>query len=475
MIPIPHREMDPYVPWSMLDMKIFSLVRGDGLRSKSVRSSLFTLLNISSENLLRLGGNLVLTRLLFPEAFGIMALVQLVMTGLKMFSDIGVRLSIIQNEQGEDPQFLDTAWVIQISRGVFLWLATWALAAPVAAFYDAPILAQLLPVAGLLALFEGFNSTKLATASRNLALGRATMINLIARVVGLAALIALAFLWANVWAMVIGGLVAPFLIMVLSHTALPGHRNRFRFKHSAAHALFRFGRYIFLSTLAGFLVMQADRAILGKFVSLSDLALYNIAAMLATLPKMVQQQLFDKVLFALYSHRPPADSPENYRNIARARLIVVGISLLLLAAMALGGNALIVLLYDSRYEAAGPLLVMMAVAALPGLISGGYPTMVATRGHSGRFALIISASAVLRTIILLIAVPYFGVVGAALSPLIATLLFYPAMVWLIQPYKGWIPQQDLGFGLIALAVAALALWINQDAVHEALVIFSPAS
>lgn len=456
-------------------MKLFSIFQGNGLRGRSVRSSFFTLVNIGSENLIRLGGNLILTRLLFPEAFGIMALVQLVMTGLKMFSDIGVRLSIIQNERGDDPEFLDTAWVIQIGRGFLLWLTTWVLAAPVAAFYNTPILAQLLPVAGLLAVFEGFNSTRLATSSRNLALGRMTMISLTARSVGLAVMLVLAFIWESVWAMVIGGLVGPLLIMVMSHTLLPGHRNRFRFERSAARDLVRFGRYIFLSTLAGFLVLQADRAILGKLVSLSDLALYNIAAMLATLPKMIQQQLFDRVLYSLYSHRPPGDSAENFRNIARARSFVVGATLLFLAIIALAGNALVVLLYDPRYEASGPLLVLMAVAALPGVVVGGYPIMAATKGDSGRYALIITASAALRTLVLFVMVPSYGVLGAALSPLIATLLFYPAMVWLIQPYKGWIPRQDLGFGLIALAVAVLALWINQDAVREAVAVFSPAS
>ena len=163
-------------------MRILSLFRGDSLRSRSMRGSVLTMLNLGSENVLRLAGNLVLTRLLFPEAFGIMALVQVVMTGLKMFSDIGVHLSIIQNKRGNDPLFLDTAWVLQIGRGLLLWLATWALAAPVAAFYEAPILAQLLPVAGLTALLQGFNSTKLATANRELMLGRVTMITLAARI-----------------------------------------------------------------------------------------------------------------------------------------------------------------------------------------------------------------------------------------------------------------------------------------------------
>lgn len=453
-------------------MKIFSMLHGDGLRGRSVRSSLFTLLNVGSENLLRLAGNLLLTRILFPEAFGIMALVQVVMAGLKMFSDTGIRLSIIQNERGVDPLFLDTAWTMQICRGITLWLLTWLAAAPVAAFYEAPILAELLPVAGLTALFQGFNSTKLASANRELTIGRSVINKVLSRLAGLIALVVLAWQWQSVWALVIGGLVAPFLQMVMSHLLLPGRNNRLRFDPAAARELFRFGKYIFLSTIAGFVVLYADRAVLGKFVSLSELAFYNIAILLATLPLMLQRRLFERVMVPLISRRPPAESAQNYRNIAKARLLVTSGAFLAFALMAVGGNYLVILLYDPRYEAAGPLLVLMAIAALPGLVCGGHSTMVVALGDSRRFALLVTASAAVNTAVLFLAVSHFGVIGAAISPFFASILFYPALIWFILPYKGWTPHQDIGFSLAGLAIAGLAVWVNHDAMRQAFETFA---
>ncbi|MEC7256510.1 MAG: oligosaccharide flippase family protein [Pseudomonadota bacterium] len=454
-------------------MNLLSMFRGDGLRGRSMRSSFFTVLNMASQNLLRLGGNLVLTRLLFPEAFGIMALVQVVMSGLQMFSDIGVGLSIVQNKRGGDPDFLNSAWVLQIGRGTVLWIAAILLAAPVANFYDAPILAQLLPVAGLTALIQGFNSTKLATANRNLALGRVTMIRLGANAVGLLVLIALAFWLQSVWALVLGGLVAPLIVMVLSHTALPGHRNRFRLDRSAIGELTRFGKYIFLSTIAGFLTLQSDRAILGKLVSLSDLALYNIAFMLATLPRMLQQSLVNQVLYALYANRPPTQSDENYRDIAKARFMVIAVALAIASVLAVGGNHLIILLYDPRYEAAGVLLVLMAIAALPGLISTCYNNAVLATGNSRRFAFLVAMSAILQLGVLVVGVSQFGVIGAALSPFVSSLLFYPIQLVTIRPYRAWVPRQDVIFGLAGCAIAAVAVWVNYDALLIGLEQFLP--
>lgn len=454
-------------------MKLLSRILGDGLQARSIRSSLLTGLSFGAANLIRLGGNLILTRILFPEAFGIMALVQVVMTGLNMFSDIGVRASIIQNARGEDPRFLDTAWIIQIARGVILWALTWAFAAPVATFYEAPILAELLPVAGLVALFQGLASTKLITANRNLALGRVTVIQIGTSLVGLAVVIALALAWKSVWALVIGSLVAPFLVMLLSHMALPGINNRMRFDASAATELVGFGKYIFFSTLAGFLISQADRALLGKFVSLSDLALYNIAFMFASIPVMIMRKMNDVVLFPLYSRRPPSESAVNGANIARARGMVLGVVMAMVSVLAIGGNLLIDWLYDPRYAAAGALMVLIAIASMPTIVIGSYGSMVLAAGHSGRYAVLQVLSALLRILVLFVGVYYFGAIGAALAPIFAVVLYYVPMVLLILPYGGWLPKQDITLTTIAVAISAMAIWLNWPALETGWTLFVP--
>ena len=111
--------------------------------------------------LIRLASSLILTRLLFPEVYGVMSLVWMVMYGLAMFSDVGLGPAIIRDKRGDDPVFLNTAWTVQAIRGAVLWGGSCLAASPMAAFYGQPELAQLIPVAGLTALIAGFNSTAL--------------------------------------------------------------------------------------------------------------------------------------------------------------------------------------------------------------------------------------------------------------------------------------------------------------------------
>lgn len=451
--------------------KLTARMRGEGLGARFMRGTLMTMGGFGGQNAIRLAGNLVLTRLLFPEAFGLMALVQLVMFGLTMFSDLGIQASIIQDKKGVDPRFLDTAWAIQIARGVVLWLATWLLAMPIANFYDAPLLADLLPVAGLTALFQGFNSTRIATASREIRLGRLTLLQLGAQLAGLLVMIALAYHTRSVWALVIGGLVTPALIAGLSHVVLPGHRNRLRFDKEAAQSLIGFGKYIFLASLAGFLIAQADRAILGRLVSLETLALYNIAFFLATVPLMLTRKLINTVLFPLYAARPPGESAANLRDVARARLLIALAMVALSAVLAIVGNALVVFLYDPRYEAAGPLMVLIALAQLPEIVVSSYNAVLLARGASGRFAALQISSALMKTGLILVGALWFGVIGVVVAPFVATLLFYPLQVWFIRPFGGWMPRQDAIFAAVLLVFSAFVLWLNMDVVTQAIEIF----
>jgi O-antigen/teichoic acid export membrane protein len=318
----------------------------------------------------RLGGNLVLTRLLFPEVFGQMALVTIFIQGLAMFSDVGTGPAIVQSVRGDDPRFLNTAWTIQCGRGVLLWLASWVIAAPVARFYAQPLLTWLIPAAALSAILGGFEATAVHSLQRHLQLGRLTLVELAGQVVGTIGTVVLAALdrWqfgANhpgaVWAIIGGGLLASATRLVLSHTALPGIRNRFLLDRESMHQLFSFGRWIFVSTLLTFLAAQSDRLIFGKLIPLDLFGVYGIAVMLAALPTEAVLKLGGSVVFPAYSRL--AQRPDFRRLLDRVRLPLLVGSGLIVSGLLAGGPFLIRILYDRRYLEAGWILQFLSAMA----------------------------------------------------------------------------------------------------------------
>ena len=100
------------------------------LRRQALGGSVWTMGGYGASNALRLVGNVLLARLLFPEAFGLMAMVHVFIQGLWLFTDIGVGPAIVQDPRGDDQVFLDTAWTVQCVRGTLLCLTSFVIAWP---------------------------------------------------------------------------------------------------------------------------------------------------------------------------------------------------------------------------------------------------------------------------------------------------------------------------------------------------------
>jgi O-antigen/teichoic acid export membrane protein len=195
------------------------------IKKLAIRGAVWTIASYGTSQILRFGSNLILTRLLIPDVFGLMALVYVFISGLHLFSDIGIGTSIIQNKRGDDPVFLNTAWTMQVIRGVGLWICSLLIAWPVAAFYEKPnqepSFLWLLPVVGLNTLISGFNSTALFKLNREIALGKLAVFELGGQISSLIVIIVWAWFSPTVWALVAGSLVSAVIQLVWSHRLIP--------------------------------------------------------------------------------------------------------------------------------------------------------------------------------------------------------------------------------------------------------------
>lgn len=407
----------------------------------------------------RLISNLILTRLLFPEAFGIMALVTVLLVGLTLFSDMGVGPAIMQSKRGDEADFLDTAWTIQILRGGILWLAACALAYPAALFYDQPLIASLLPVAALSLLIAGFVPTRVDTANRHLLLGRLTVLDLIATLIGIAVMLVLAMITRSVWSLAVGGVVTALVRLMLMTLLLPGHRNRLRWEAAAGRELLHFGFWIFLSSVCGFLVSQGDRAVLGKYLSIEGLGIYNIGAFLAMFPIMLGSAVTARVLISIYRAHAQGDVVARQR-LERIRFIVTGGLMFALAVLALAGPLIVDVLYDVRYRSAGGVMVAICAVQMIVVVVLTYDQAALARGDSRGFFVVSAAKAVLQTLGFLIGAQVMGLGGAMLGQAIGMLLYMPVIARLAFRHGVWDARHDLIYLGVALGLGVLALWLN---------------
>ena len=433
---------------------------------RAMRGSAWIIMGYCAGQGFRLISNLVLTRLLFPEAFGLMALIMVFIVGLTMFSDVGIGPSISQSKRGDEPDFLNTAWTIQVMRGLGLWVVAAGLAWPVSGFYAEPSLIYLLPLAGIALIISGFDPTRIETAHRHLLMGRVTTLELISQIIGIVAMVVLAVLLNSVLALILGNLIGVATRLVIMNAFLPGLRNRFRWEKTAAAELLHFGKWIFASTVCGFFSSQGDRAILGKFLSLAVLGVYNIGFFLASFPILLGYSVTGRVLIPVYRETPPGASAENFRKLRVMRFALTGGIMTLVLVMAHIGPPLVATLYDDRYLAAGAIVVAIALVQITQVIGMSYDQAALAAADSKGFFFLAFSRAVLQLGGLLVGASGYGLLGALIGLGIATIAVHPAIVLLARKHKAWDPLHDLCFGLAGVVLGGWAAWRHWDVLMQ---------
>ncbi|MBL4699025.1 MAG: oligosaccharide flippase family protein [Phycisphaerales bacterium] len=426
-------------------------LQGDGLRAKALRGSGWTIAGFGAQQILRLGSTLILTRLLFPEAYGLMMLANVFMTGLHMFSDLGIRPSIIHNKRGHDPDFLNTAWTMQVTRGFALWAFACGVAYPLSLVYEEPMLFPLLCVIGTTAAINGFQTTAYATMNKKVALGKLTLLELITQGVGVVTTVVWAAYYPTVWALVGGGLVSAVISVWFGFRLLPTHKHRMCWDKHAVHELVRFGKWIFLSTIMGFFANQGDRLILGHFMPMAELGMYAIALNWASMPRLINSKLSDKVMLPVYSAHQDT-SPHLMRpKIARMRWAVCGMLLPISFLFIIFGKEIIYILYDDRYRGAGWILQVLSVGFAWFVATNIGPFFLA-QGRSRLFMIFVIIKSSIAILSMTVGGYIGGGPGIVFGVAIANVFYYPFQVGLYRHFKLWIWKQDVLFlGLVILA------------------------
>jgi len=322
---------------------------------------------------IRLGGNLVMTRLLVPEMFGVMAIASIVLTMLTMLSDLGLHHNIVQSRRGEDPAFLDTAWAVQILRGGLLWIMALLLSAglyagnlagwfPPDSVYASSELPLVIAVGTFATVISGFQSTGVALSLRNLDQKRLVQMELMAQTTALVFMIGVGIATRSIWALVAGGLVGAGTSMLLSHFWLKRHRNRLQWDKGALHELLSFGKWTIVSSVFTVLGINGDKLLLGGYLSADMLGLYAIATLILAAVEGALGRLFNAISLPALSEVSRTD-PGRLRE-AYYKLRVPGDLILLFAGGVLfaAGQGLIDLLYDPRYASAGGMLQVLGLS-----------------------------------------------------------------------------------------------------------------
>jgi len=427
-----------------------------------------TALSFVLQAIIRLGSSLILTRILLPEAYGVITIITSIAFVVELIADTNTSLFIIRDARGEESRYLNTAWTIKFARAMLNTVALYALAPTVAALiYHLPALATPMRVYSVSFIIGGIQSMSFPLAIRHKQARIIMYSELAATFVSALFSVVYCYFSRNYWGMVYGILLNRISMVVLSRQFYREKRPRFQFDRAAALDLLGFSKFTIPSSLLTLALSQFDKVVILRLFDLKSLGIYGLAGNIAGSVETLISKISQLVLYPRCAHNFRTN--RDMLSVAYYRENVKLFFSIMLFPAAVGGAAqlIIAFLYPSRYSQAGAVLQALMLRA--GLLSFSAPAedlLIATgeykvilHGNVYRAVGLISAS--------LAGYYFFGflgfVYGTALSGL-PPLIYY----WWLQRMKGLMIVRyefyKLGFA-ITVAVSAfltshflLALW-----------------
>ena len=355
--------------------------------------------------------SLVLARILMPEDYGAVAIINVFIVIADVFLTSGLNTALIQKKDADAEDFSTIFWC-NLCLGLLLYAALFIAAPFLAALYSIPILTPAIRVFALRLPISAFQSIQTADVSRRMEFKKFFFATITGTLVSAVVGIVMALKGYGVWAL-IAQYMTNTVIDTLVLCALVRWLPRPAFSFKAARPLIRYGSRVMLTDLIGTLCNNLGEFIVGLRYTTAELAYYTKGKQL---PSLLKQNIYISVISVLF----PGMSKVGNENDRVKQLAEKSIRLLtyILFPMMIGmiviAEPLTVALYTDRWISIVPfvrIICLEVLLSVPGTIA-----LQAVKA-TGRSDLMLKAEFIRKPIFLIaifVAVRY-GVIAIALT------------------------------------------------------------
>lgn len=405
--------------------------------------------------------NLVLARLLVPEDFGCIAMLQVFIAISTIFVTAGFGTALVQKK---DPKHIDYTsvfyWNLAASL-VFFWILYFC-APPIARFYKIPELVAVLRVQSISLIIQAFSTVQSSQLQKQLRFKELSTRNIVATAVGTAVAIVMALLGCKVWSLVASQLVTSF-VGVLLLWKMSDWRPTLEFSFQSLKELFAFGGLMALSSLVETVYTNLQSLIIGRLYSSGDLGYYNQAKKLEAVPTDSLSQIVNQVSFPVFAALQ--DDKERLLNGVRKNIkAITYLNFPLMALMIVIAHPLITFLYGARWETSVPFFQILCISSMVYTLNTLNTNVIKSLGKS-KIYFFVQLTKRLIGIGLIILGVQFGIMGllwGVTSVGYICIIINAIVNKRLINYGIWAQIKDVGFCyLLAVAVAAATYFLGQ--------------
>lgn len=404
---------------------------------------------------------IMLSRLLVPDDFGLVAMAAPVLAFMGMFQNLGLTQATVQRPKITHDEVNFLFW-INVLASVAVAAAV-VLIAPIAAqFYDEPRVGPLIAAMALPVVLMGSGAQHSALMNRRMEFGRLAIIEVSSGIATLTTAIIWASLSPSYWALWGGSVIGALVTITMTWSSSPWRPSRPR-RAEDGWSMVGFGANLTGFNFANFFARNLDNVLIGRVWGKQELGLYERAYKLLLFPLSQITNPLSRVMVPTLSRM--TDEPHRYRHaylrVIRLVLLATLPGVALSIAMA---DTLIPFLLGSQWAQSATIFAWLGFAGLVQPLNNPSGWLFVSQGRTREFLYWGLFSSVLSMAAFAIGISW-GAAGVAIAYASSEYIKTPFLWWYIGR-KGPIKASDILHAtypfLLSTHIVVLMLWAIND-------------
>ena len=326
--------------------------------------------------------NVILARLLTPDDYGCIGMLMIFIALSASFIDGGFGSALIQKKEPTNADY-STIFYWNIFLSVLLYGVLYISAPFIANFYRIPLLSDVLRVLGVVLFFNALSIIQQNQLRKKLLFKKLALVNITSAIVSLGVAIYLAYKGWGIWALVAQQIALSAVNALLFW--IVGHWTPDRvFSLKSFKELFRFGIYMFLSSLFGTLSNEIQGLLVGRMFNPATMGLYTQAYRLEGSAATATSSIIDQVTYPILASYQD-DRSSFISALKRFIQIPAFVCSLVMMVMIVVAKPLIILLYSAKWVDCVPYFQILCTAGLAVCLQGSANNAIAAVGKSKVF------------------------------------------------------------------------------------------
>jgi lipopolysaccharide exporter len=396
---------------------------------------------------LQLAVTAVLARLLVPDDFGLMSLTLVILGILGLVRDLGTAVTIIQVPD-LTRRLTSTLFWSNVALGIGGAVGVALLAPAIAALFNEPQLAEIVPVAAISFLISSLSIVQQALLERRMRFRTVAMIEVASIITGGIVAIAGALAGFGVWSLVAQAITTAAVATVLYSVAGDWRPTR-EFSAADLRRVSRFSLSVTGFNLFNYAARNADYVLIGATLGAAALGQYTLAYRVMLYPLQAVSAVISRATFPVYA-RLQADNERLRQLYLRAVSMIGLIAFPMVFGVMATSDRLVAVLFGPDWTEAGQVLAILAPVGLVQVITMTIGPIYQAVGRAGTMLAWGVGSGLLTIAAFAIGLRW-GIVGVAAAYLVVTvILAYPGLT--------------MAYRLIGLTVPAMLRVIVRPAI-----------